>query len=239
MQGDVGERLSAHARVTRAELAQRMREFVTTSYFTTMDLMGGGVIAIASVVLLEIVASENLNWLRPLLWISSLLTFLVARAFNRIGALLSSSAFNAGDHAFPVLIGFAEMCSFVFLTDRFADQPFAIGWAVSLAGTALFSCLLINNRIRQIKPAKDYAEDAQSFVGAYVKWHKQGRWGTMSWCAVSAATASLAWILLTVTETAMASSITIAVLALTTSLFAMIGLSFSGTVFNRFSELLR
>jgi hypothetical protein len=239
MQGDAGERLSAHGRVTRAELAQRMREFVTTSYFTTMDLMGGGVIAIASVVLLEIVASESFSWLRALLWITSLLAFLVVRSFNRIGALLSSSAFNAGDHAYPVLIGFAEMCSFVFLTDRFANGPFAIGWAASLAGTSLFSCLLIHNRIRQIKPARDYADDAQAFVEAYTAWHKQGRVGTMVWTIASAAAAIAAWLLLRVAEAAMASWITIAVLAVAAFAFATIGLSMSGTVFNRFSQLLK
>jgi hypothetical protein len=236
MQGDVGERVSGHACVSRAELAQRMREFVTTSYFTTMDLMGGGVIAIASVVLLEIVSSQSVDWLRPVLWFTSLLTFLVVRSFNRIGALLSSSAFNAGDHALPVLIGFAEMCSFVFLTDRFVDQQFAVGWAASLAGTACFSSLLIHNRIRQIR-SRDYTQDAHAFVEAYVSWHRQGRGGTMVWSIVATVAAVTAW-MLSRGETAMAASITIAVLAIATSFFATIGLSFSGTVFSRFSRLL-
>jgi hypothetical protein len=167
-----------------------------------------------------------------------LLAFLVVRSFNRIGALLSSSTFNAGDHAYPVLIGFAEMCSFVFLTDRFANNRFFVVWAISLSGAALFSGLLIHNRIRQIEPARDYAEDAQDFVGAYVAWHRQGRWGALAWsavsllCAIGAALAAWSgW------ETA--ATVTVAVLATATFALALNGLSFSGTIFNRFSRLLR
>jgi hypothetical protein len=222
-------------RLTRDALRARLTDFVAATYTSSTDLLGSGVVAVAAVVLLDVVSAEDKGLSKLLLWGASVLLFLTVRAFTRIGAILSGSRLSRGDQLWPVLTGFAEMVAFLTLSDRFAAAPFEIAWLLSHACQALFAGLLIHNRIALLKP-EDYADDLSAFVAFYKPWMDSGRNATWGWGAVLA---------LCTAGTFAASLVGFGdvrvlvadVLAAAAVIISMVALGRTGVVFDRFAEL--
>lgn len=230
----MAERLETR-RLTRDALRARLTDFVAATYTSSTDLLGSGVVAVAAVVLLDVVSAENKELSKLLLWFASVLLFLMVRAFTRIGAVLSGARLSRGDQLWPVMTGFAEMVAFLTLSDRFAAAPFEIAWLLSHACQALFAGLLIHNRIGLLKP-DDYADDLKSFVAFYKPWMESGRNATWGWGAVlalgtagifAASQAGFGDMRVPVADALAAAAIVISMLAL----------GRTGRIFDRFADL--
>jgi hypothetical protein len=221
-------------RLTRDALRARLTDFVAATYTSSTDLLGSGVVAVAAVVLLDVVSAEERGLSKLLLWSASVLLFLTVRAFTRIGAILSGARLSRGDQLWPVMTGFAEMVAFLTLSDRFAAAPFEIAWLLSHAFQALFAGLLIHNRIVLLNP-DDYADDLKAFVAFYKPWLETGRNVTWGWGAMLAlgtagtCAASMAGINVRVPVAD--------VLAAGAVIVSMQALGRTGRVFDRFAEL--
>jgi len=235
LQGErMAERLETR-RLTRDALRARMTDFVAATYTSSTDLLGSGVVAVAAVVLLDVVSAEDKGLSKLLLWFASVLLFLMVRAFTRIGAILSGARLSRGDQLWPVMSGFAEMVAFLTLSDRFAAAPFEIAWLLSHACQAIFAGLLIHNRIALLNP-DDYADDLKSFVAFYKSWMESGRnasWGWGGLLALStagmfaASQAGMGDLRVVVAD----------VLAATGVIISLFALGRTGRVFDRFAEL--
>ena len=191
--------------------------------------------AVAAVVLLDIVSASDKGLSRLLLWGASLLLFLTVRAFTRIGAVLSGARLSSGDQLWPVLTGFAEMVAFLTLSDRFAGVPYEIAWLLSHVCQALFAGLLIHNRLKLLDPA-DYAPDLNAFVAFYKPWMTAGRNVTWGWAGVLAITTAAIFVATRTGEGQWREPVTdaLAAMAIFVSLQA---LGRTGSVFDRFTEL--
>jgi hypothetical protein len=222
-------------RLTRDALRARLTDFVSATYTSSTDLLGSGVVAVAAVVLLDVVSAEDKGLSKLLLWGASVLLFLTVRAFTRIGAILSGARLSRGDQLWPVLSGFAEMVAFLTLSDRFASAPFEIAWLLSHACQALFAGLLIHNRLTLLKP-EDYADDLRAFVAFYKPWMESGRnasWGWGGFLAVSTAATFAA----SQAGFGELRVIVADVLAATAVIISMFALGRTGRVFDRFADL--
>lgn len=226
---------SENRRLTRDALRARLTDFVAATYTSSTDVLAGGVVAVAAVVLLDIVSAPEKGLSKLLLWGASVLLFLTVRAYTRIGAVLSGARLSRGDQLWPVMTGFAEMVAFLTLSDRFATAPFEFAWLLSHCCEALFAGLLIHNRIALLTP-EDYAADLNAFVAFYKPWMEAGRNATWGW-GVALAMCTIGTLIASQSGWGDVRSLVADLLAAAAIIISMVALGRTGTVFDRFADL--
>lgn len=159
------------------DIATRLMSFPHDRYLYIGGFMRSVVWAVATVVLLEIIARGRDYRLRLVPWLVSLLATMVTLMTWGRGVLLTNSRATLLDSVLPTLMGVIEFCLFAVLAPQMSDSEnkdrkidLFNYWFFVLALHALLAVLLVGNRIANTSVTDDFAQELRPLANEYVGW---------------------------------------------------------------------
>jgi hypothetical protein len=160
------------------ELRRRLESNAYTNYTNLSWLIKGGVLAAASLALIEISSSQSAAWItasRVFLWVASMGFVFVTYATWLRGSIFATANTNFLDVVYPVAMGLVEYGLFAILSPK---APISLPFSYLLFSLhALFAVLLTSNRLKQTT-IKDFERDIsepdkifpEGLPSEYIKW---------------------------------------------------------------------
>jgi hypothetical protein len=179
--------------IDRDLLRTRLRDFNFGAIQQVASLVHSGVVALAAVVLMEILTAQEHAVLRLVLWGNSLAVVLIAFCGMYFNSMLAAPR-GLGLVLLTLLIGLLEFLHFVVLSEGFAAKD---GWRWWYAVQFLLSLVtVVTLHVTLVRWRSDFvAPDAQEFDPIMKGWTKTDRDGQAIVTILTAAAAVFAFVI--------------------------------------------
>lgn len=163
--------------LTKTDVVERLHVLPLESYALIANVAKGIALGVGSLVLLQILAKINMEWMRLLPWSASMVAVLLSYVKWTRGTILSNAHANVWDSFIPLLMGVAEFVLFAILVVENEPTPsfLWLNWPVCLAAHSLIASALVNNRLRLTEVKRDFSDDLADLGKEYVEWLRMDR----------------------------------------------------------------
>jgi hypothetical protein len=176
--------------------------FPRDQYVYIGGIMRSVALAAAAIVLLEIFWDFRTYWPRLIPWVGSLFAAFVTLATFARGVLLTNSRASLWDLILPTLIGLVEFSLFITLSPRLRPRSDHrrfhkfndwTPWFFYFACHAALGVAIIQNRISDTEPTRDFDEPLRPLANEYMGWMYDDRKGALIGVAVALISGLLVW----------------------------------------------
>lgn len=163
--------------LTTKDVVERLHVHPLESYALIANVAKGIALGVGSLVLLQILAKTDSEWMRLLPWSASMAALLLSYVKWTRGALLSNAHANVWDSFLPLLMGVAEFVLFAVLVvgDEKPPSFLWLNWPLCIAAHALIASALVNNRLMLIEVKRDFSSELAGLGREYVDWLRMDR----------------------------------------------------------------
>ena len=162
--------------LTREDVIERLHTCPIDSYALIANVAKGIALGVGSLVLLQILAQLQTEWVRLIPWWASLSVVLLSYVKWTRGTILTNSRSNILDSLFPLSMGIVEFLLFAILgVQKDLNSSLWLNWGAVLGLHGLTGAALVSNRIRLTKLGEDFDAEIRALGEQYLSWLRADR----------------------------------------------------------------